>query len=448
MTDAGGPPAPGAFDWQREGRRIGDSLDSLNCVVVLGEDPDATAKVALGIARAQAGRRRVAVGDLLGEAEPLQSLVTAGDPFGLVDSFLYGVSMNRIARAVPEAGELYILPSGSEDIDYDEIVPSPRWRRLAAGFRSEGALLLVAAPASAPRIEELVAVSDGAILVGDTVPPQLPVAQVISSVRQPRSTLAPVPAVNGHTPVLATAGESPKRRGFPPALGIGLALFFVLVAVVVWLAVRPLDRTYRSSIQRPRDSTLPGSPPPLPGTTLAPDTLTVDATQVPDVVNRGDSATASGFAVSWLKMNTESGAILKLTDDGKGLPAVTWAKLLIGGAPWYELRVGAYPTREEAESLLTTLQGNNLVERGGGAVIRAPLAFVVDSTRSLETARSIVAKYTDRGLPAYALRRTSGGGVRVYVGAFQTPVESSLYAESLRSLGITPVLVYRTGRVF
>ena len=60
-----------AAAWDSEGERIGAQLDARSCVVVAGTDPEAAAHVALGIARVQARRRRVAVADLVGELYPL-----------------------------------------------------------------------------------------------------------------------------------------------------------------------------------------------------------------------------------------------------------------------------------------------------------------------------------------------------------------------------------------
>ena len=79
------------MDWSEEGRRIGATLDAFHAIVVVGTDPVATAETAVGIARVQAVHRRVALGDLLGEAPPIQALIQSDDPHGVVDSFLYGV---------------------------------------------------------------------------------------------------------------------------------------------------------------------------------------------------------------------------------------------------------------------------------------------------------------------------------------------------------------------
>jgi hypothetical protein len=51
---------------EAEGRRIATALDECGSAIVVGDDPAGAAEVALGIARAQARRRRVAVVDLIG----------------------------------------------------------------------------------------------------------------------------------------------------------------------------------------------------------------------------------------------------------------------------------------------------------------------------------------------------------------------------------------------
>ena len=117
------------MDWAEEGRRIGVTLDAFHAIVVVGTDPVATAETALGIARVQAVHRRVALGDLLGEAPPIQALVRGDDPHGLVDSFVYGVSLSKIAQQVPESGELFVMPTGTGPVDYEELFGSDRWRR-------------------------------------------------------------------------------------------------------------------------------------------------------------------------------------------------------------------------------------------------------------------------------------------------------------------------------
>src|SRR6185437_71942 len=117
------------FDWQAAGRKLGATLDAFHAVIVTGADPSATGYVALGIGEAQATRRRAVVGDLFADSPPIASLVTSEDAHGLVDSFLYGVSLSRISHPVPDAGQLFVMPSGSEPPVFEEMLPNPRWKR-------------------------------------------------------------------------------------------------------------------------------------------------------------------------------------------------------------------------------------------------------------------------------------------------------------------------------
>ncbi|HET9728517.1 MAG TPA: hypothetical protein VFR41_03800 [Acidimicrobiia bacterium] len=436
-----------SFDWEAAGRDFGESLSGYSALVVIGIDPVATGRVAIGLGRAQAAHRRVAVGDLFAESPPIQELVSTDDPHGLVDSFLYGVSLSRIAYPVPDAGQLFVMPSGTEPPTYEEILPNPRWQRLAAGFREVGALLVLAVPASAPHIEDLVAAADGAVVVGDAAPRQLPLAAIIGSVREPKTTAVEPP------PSAASAAETPwfKRR---LALIPGAALTLLLVAIGLWLAYRPLDRSGKSSAGRNPDTTkgLANVPPVLADSiarNLAADSAASDrmSAAIPRVINPEDSVAAAVFAVELLAANTQAGAILKLQQDGKNLPAATFAPVLIQNARWFKVIAGAYTRRGEADSLLVALRRRRVLDAASGAVVRVPFAFLIDSGVPQGAVTGMVATYADRGQPVYALRQPNGSAW-LLAGAFESFAQSSLYAESLRASGITPVLVYRKGRTF
>ena len=94
-----------AAAWEAEGRRLAAGLDSVAAAVVAGHDLEAAAHLALGIAAAQSSRRRVALGDLSGRAEPLQRLlasqVSDEDPHGLGDVFAYGISLTSTGILLP-----------------------------------------------------------------------------------------------------------------------------------------------------------------------------------------------------------------------------------------------------------------------------------------------------------------------------------------------------------
>jgi len=132
--------------WEQEGQRISPALDFRASALIVGSDPVAAAEVALGIARAQARRRRVCVADVVGELKPIEDLIPFDFEYGLMDAFFQGVSLNKVAFPVDPARNLLLLPSGPKPIDHDGILASARWASLAAGFRDAGALLLVIAP--------------------------------------------------------------------------------------------------------------------------------------------------------------------------------------------------------------------------------------------------------------------------------------------------------------
>jgi hypothetical protein len=433
------------FDWERAGRDTGERLGAYHALVVIGSDPVSTGRVAIGIARAQAGHRRVAVGDLFAESWPIQELVQSDDPHGLVDSFLYGISLTRIAHEVPGAGQLFVMPSGTEPPDYEEIFPNPRWHRLAAGFKEVGALLILAAPASAPHIEDLVAATDGAILVGEVVPAALPASRVVGTVREPRLA-APVPVPT----------EPPAPEPTPPrfawsrariAAAAGLSLTVVLAVIALWLASRPLADSSKGSIVGRHDTTHAASPVLAASLdSFRRDSTTGPVLTPPPIKNPADSATAADFSVEIVVSNTLAGAILKLQNDGKELPAATFTPTIVaGGARWFEIVSGAFNKKEDADSLLAAL-GRRRVLLSESKVVRRPFAFLIDSV-PVSAAPAMVAAYVQRGQPVYALRQPNGMAW-LLMGAFASPEHAALQLESLRASSIPPVLVYRKGRAF
>mgnify|MGYP000064711549 CR=1 FL=1 len=86
--------------WEEAGAHVVGALAGVHAVLVTGRDPDAAARAAIGIGRIESARRRVAIGDLVGDVAPLVALMDADDVHGVVDSFLYGVSLNRVAHPV------------------------------------------------------------------------------------------------------------------------------------------------------------------------------------------------------------------------------------------------------------------------------------------------------------------------------------------------------------
>jgi len=453
------------MDWNEEGRRIGVTLDAFHAIVVVGSDAEATAETAIGIARIQAVHRRVALGDLLGEAPPIQALVQGDDPHGLLDSFAYGVSLTKIAQQVPDSGALFVMPTGTGPVDDGALFANPRWSRLIAGFREVGALLVVAAPAEAPGVHELIAATDGVVIVGDVVPPEVSVAQALAWVR-PRRNVAPPVAVPDaeatspepaatpvHVPVVPGAsGPSPRLIGALVALVLLAALAYWgagaysrrstvrraaadSAAAVAAARVRMTDsvaRVRRDSIERDSAARLAEG-------------VAVDSFPVYSPANPRDSAAAVGYSILLSKYNTKSGAILDLFGRFSRLPASTYG--METPSRFYLLLAGAFPRRASAESLLVRLRTQGTLARDFGSVDRYPLAFLVDTAVAPRDTPGRLNRYHARGIPVYGLRQANGT-VRLYFGAFANPEQASLAVPQVRAAGMRPLLVYRIGRVF
>ncbi|GJG84877.1 hypothetical protein tb265_00580 [Gemmatimonadetes bacterium T265] len=490
-------PRTATSPWYDEGLRAGAALDDVSSVLVAGRDGEAAAWVALGIARAQAERRRVAVADLIGDAQALAPLDTDADAPGIADSLTYGVSLNKVARAVDDAGQLFVLPSGSEPVAVEAIFRSDRWRRLASGFREVGALLVLAARADTPGVDALAASVDGVVVAGDLggalpdAAPPLAVVAVPQAARRGRlgraRATSDTPATpldderrGAATPAMAAAAQpfAPRDAGTPAAGGaamtllepdadvpsarggplatrrnrmiaFGLAGLTAAAAAFLWLAPHRLDTGARRSPAPPaarparpmgaatvqREST----PSPAARPAAAPD----PGPQRLTVTNPADSAAAALYAVYVVASNTPDGASVDWRLD-RTPPVLALTPVLQDGEPSYRLIVGAYRTRAQADSLLRDLQRRGVLGEESGRVVRAPYALLVEPhVPAAEAARRVQA-LAARGVPTYPLSR-GDGTVALYAGAFQTADEAAYLARAARAAGVQATLVYRTG---
>jgi hypothetical protein len=476
--------------WLAEGRTLGASLRRFNCIVVAGPDPDATAAVALGIAEVQAEHRHVVLGDLLDDAPGFAAFRSNDDHHGLVDALHYGISLGLVTQPVAATPGLVFARTGSHVADYAELLGHPRWARLIGPFVGSTDLFVIALPLAAPGVDEIVAHTDGVILVDGIAPAKLDPARVIARV-QPASkpTVAPagaaaaaagpgVPRTRPPAPAVQPAAKPASRsstsspasvrpstqvaarpttgtaarttRGVTPAaaagkpipgLGrrvvVGALLSLAAALFVYWLAERQSAET--ESPAQPVTASVPVLLPSGPPTTR---TKPVD----PNVMDPTDSG-GSVYAVQLSSANTQSGAILTLQRNRGSLPAATYSQVTIGGTTWYKVLTGAFTTRGGADSLLQSLRETKIVDSTLGIVVRVPYALRIDSLRPSATVGDALASLTMGRLPAYALEQKSGW-VWIMVGAFETVSQADAYAETLRAVDLTPKLVLRKGRMF
>ncbi len=424
---------PDAAALEDEGRRIGAGVDSLNAIVVVANAPDDAAAVALGIGAVQSHNRRVVIADLAGDTATLTRLVTSDDPHGLSDSFRYGVSLNRVAQPVGASGNLFVLPSGTEPVADEEIYRSDRWRRLVAGFREVGALLVLVAPGNAPALDALIAFADGAVGVGRVAVP----GAVIDTARAARRSARVGGPFAGHP--RATAARSGRRR-------LIVALGAIAAAIALTMVSRL--RTPRPSAAAPVDSTASAA-------VVLPPSRSVDsaaasvAPETPPIRNPGDSALATAFGIEIAKYSTPTGALMRVRDElPRTAAAATFGVVAIGTDQtlWYRVVAGASDRREGADSALAALRATKVIDDpAAGAIVRVPFAFRLQAGVAPQSAATFAAGYIARGVPAYALLQDDGTAT-LYAGAFETADQAALFMTYLRAAGVEPALTYRIGR--
>ena len=459
------------LDWEALGAESSSALDAAHAVLVTGNDPVAAARAAIGLGRAQARTRRVAIGDLVGEVEPLQRLVTGDDPHGIVDSFLYGVSLNKIARQVDESGMLFVMPSGTEPVVTPDIMRNERWRRLAAGFREVGALLVLVASSDAEGVHELASMMDGVVVVGDAasvlaVPRNSVLAHVDAPAPVP-SRVEDVPAVlverapsasNKPSPVMLPTQAVIEKRVFTPppvrqlipknALIAGGA---ILAALVLWLifgrsgsAKTPAANgrgAGTSAVNVPDSSGAPDT------NSAAPAARLVDSASAVRVLNPQDSLKAAAYGVVIVATNDEAQALARWADLGLKLPAGTVTMVRIRGerGRFFQMQAGAFAKARQADSLLAALRSTGKLKADAGRVVATPFALVLESKVSRRAAQNVADGYGQRQIAAYPLLQADGSAT-IFVGAFESPEQAVPLMNELKAKGVSSTLYYRTGR--
>jgi hypothetical protein len=182
------------------------------------------------------------------------------------------------------------------------------------------------------------------------------------------------------------------------------------------------------------------APPPI-----QPPAVTVPAAEPPPPIeNPGDSAQAAAYSVVLVAANTAEGAddnLRRVAD----LPAATAAPSIDGGMLWYKVFVGAYADRAGAEALRDSLRGAGRDGDFIEPIVAVPFAFLVADALSSDSVTIVRDRYAAQGLATYPLLQ-GDGTVRLFAGAFASPDEAMHLAPLLRTAGIQPRIVYRTGR--
>jgi len=156
------------LDLDEVGAQVSEVLATGTVVLLVSAERDRewAAEAALQLSSAwAAGGRRIVLADLHLENPMLRPRPDGPELEGIVDIFLYGASLSRIAAPGPD-GSYYLIPAGTYTPDSAEIYQHPRWRKLVAGFRDTQATLLLFVPAESPGVADLAQWSSEAILLG------------------------------------------------------------------------------------------------------------------------------------------------------------------------------------------------------------------------------------------------------------------------------------------
>ena len=418
--------------WREGGRKVAPMLRRYSAAVVTGTDEAAATFAALGISDTEAPYRSVIIVNLWGSAAVDRLLDVAEDAPGVSDCFAYGTSLGAAASVSKRNERLSVVGNGSEPIDHFQVFRSRRWKAYAEKLLEAGSLLLLLAPADAETIHELIAQVDGIVLIGVKGVAVAPHARVIARISDP----------------LMPKEEKEAGEGFPwkRTLGVFATLLVIAAGVAAGLKYFWLQQPVGAAPILLVDSAATVS-----STAQTAASSTAALAGLPVILNPADSANSSRFSVEILAANTQSGAIFTLRKYRSSIPAGTVSAIPVGPdqALWYKVIGGAFAKREDADSLLVSLRRKKIVPDSAGAVVETPLAFLVDSIAADAGMAARVRKAVDSlskdGIPLYGLTQDNGSA-RIYAGAFANAADTKQFADQLTSAGITPVLVYRTGR--
>ena len=395
---------------------------ALVALVPATDDVAWAAEAAWGVARAAAGggsgkRREVALVDLCLETPLLHIGKHIAAAPGITEAFTHETPLNDIAQDIDG---VHFLPAGTPESDALTVRSAARWRRLHAGFRNEGALLLVCLPADhleelGADLEGVIALAPGGVDLGSTAGRALLAArdrgvELLGVVRERWSAA---------TPAMAATGRPRVRHGL---VAFGLA---AVVAAALLLATNK-----------------PGTPVRSPGSSAVAretfGTARSPATAEPTIPLPVLSATDSS---GWMLQLAAYGAPARALSHVDRLVAADLPAVVspltpdVSGAVWYRVLAGTYRTREDATAARRTLWRRGLAARGEGTPVFAP--YSVALTRPADADRL-------RGVGFAAVRWGEHGPV--LVGAFEHPEAASVTLTALQRAGIAATLIHRTDR--
>ena len=400
----------------RLGHLVPPLVDGAALVVLMPRTDDSAwaAKAAWDIARIAArDGRRVALVDLCLERPALHEITGLASTEGIVDAFEYGVSLNKAAH---EVTGVFIIPAGSETAHPAEVYGHARWRKLHAGFRSEGALLLAFVPPTA--MAQFAADPDGVIVLApEGLPPEFALARDLPVLGVVRDRWLPSGARVSPPPLRVPLDAEPRRRSRIPLA------FLVLAALGVggW------------ALARARESGLV-APPPAP---VAPSSTSTTPTNLHQPLAKPPAhADTLGWTVqlaAYASLEKAFAHADRLAADAGVHALVTPVAQTAKGPVWWRVLAGSYATRTVAAEARADLWHRGLIAEGVGDLLLAPYSYHASDGASLDMLRR-------RGLPAV---RWSNGVI--LLGAFAAPEQAAFTQAALKRAGVRANLLPRMG---
>jgi hypothetical protein len=389
---------------------------ALVALMAVTEDRPWAAKAAWDIARIAArDGRRVALVDLCVENPALHETVGLATTEGIVDAFEYGVSLNKAAH---EVTGVFFIPAGSDTANAPALYAHPRWRKLHAGFRSEGALLLAFLTPSG--LAQLAADPDGVIVLApEGVTAEFGMERDMPLLGVVRDRWLPSGARVSPPPLSMPVAAEP-RRGLR---AVTAALVVAALAVGGWAL---LARAREAFVAPPAAPPAPLSTPSttsMPSTNLHPQPVAVHL----------DTLAWTVQLAAYSSLDKALAHADRLAADA-GVPAlVTPVPQSENGRVWYRVLAGSYATRAKAGDARASLWQRGITAEGIGDLLRAPYSYHAPAGASLDMLRR-------RGLPAV---RWSNGVI--LLGGFEAPEQAAFTQAALKRAGVRANLLPRMG---
>ena len=401
----------------RLGHLVPPLLDgaALIALIPITQDLPWAAKAAWDIARIAArDGRRVALVDLCLEHPVLHETVGLKATEGIVDAFEYGVSLNKAAH---EVTGVFIIPAGSETAHPADVYAHERWRKLHAGFRSEGALLIALLPLNG--LAQFSATPDGAIaLAPEGLGADFSLERDVPLLGVVRDRWLPSHSRTSPPPMPMPVAEGPRRSS-------RLTAAFLIVAALAasgWA----LARAREAFVAPPKQpATAPRPAPPA-----APRALPASP---PTAIERLDTLGWTIQLAAYTSLDKALAHADRLSADA-GVPALVTPLPQVGSGPvWYRVLAGSYATRAAAGTARANLWRRGIASAGVGDLLLAPYSYHAPAGTSLDSLRH-------KGLPAV---RWSNGVI--LLGAFEAAEQAAYTQGQLKRAGVRANLLPRMG---